>query len=299
MSEVMALAGRVAAADTNVLISGESGTGKSLLAAHIHALSGRRKGPLVTVPCANLPAELFESELFGHEAGAHTDAVERRAGKFEAAAGGTVLLDGVDSLEPALQAKLLRVVQERSFERLGGTEPVAVDVRILATAQEGIDADVRAGRFREDLFYRLNVVRLKLPPLRERADDIGPIASLLLRQLGNRYGGQPRKLTVPARRLLRDYPWPGNIRQLANVLESAVIGCDRPTLGPEDLPVPRGTAAEEAIGEAFEKRWSLAALERSYIRKVLRSVRGNKSRAAAILGINRKTLLQKLRRSGL
>ena len=298
MSKVMALAERVAATDATVLITGESGTGKSLLAERIHRLGSRRAGPFVTVPCANLPAELFESELFGHEPGAHTDAAERKAGRLEAAQGGTILLDGVGALTPPLQAKLLRVLQERAFERLGGNRTVALDARFVASADESLETEVRAGRFREDLFYRLNVVNLKLPPLRERVEDIGILASHFLKVSTARHGGGTKRLTVEARRRLRDYRWPGNVRELANVIESAVIVSPGPEIGPEDLRLPRGSPAEEAIRKAFEQRWSLHALETAYIREVLKAARGNKSRAAAMLGINRKTLLQKLKRSG-
>jgi DNA-binding NtrC family response regulator len=298
MSKVMALAGRVAATDASVLITGESGTGKSLIAEYLHRLGGRRDRAFVTVPCANLPAELFESELFGHEPGAHTDAVERRAGRFEAANGGTIFLDGVGTLPSSLQAKLLRVLQERSFERLGGNEMVMVDVRIIASAEDSIEQEVKAGRFREDLFYRLDVVHLALPPLRERADDIGPLASHFLKGLSARYGGGQRRLTTEARRLLRSYSWPGNVRELANVLESAVIATEGRQLGVESLGLTRGTPAETAARRALQERWSLEALETAYIREVLKAARGNKSRAAGILGINRKTLLQKLKRSG-
>lgn len=298
MSRVMDLAERVAATDANVLITGESGTGKSLLAEYIHKRGGRRDRAFVTVPCANLPAELFESELFGHEPGAHTDAVERRAGRFEAADGGTVFLDGVGALPMPLQAKLLRVIQERAFERLGGTQLVKVDIRIVASAEVAIEQEVKAGRFREDLFYRLNVVHLRVPPLRERADDIGVLSSQMLKRLSARYPGGRRQLTVQARRTLRSYPWPGNVRELANVLESAVIATEGRQIDAPALGLERGTAAEEAIRRAFKDQWSLEALEAAYIREVLKAARGNKSRAAAVLGINRKTLLQKLNRSG-
>jgi DNA-binding NtrC family response regulator len=298
MSKVMALAKRVATTDASVLITGESGTGKNLLAEQIHRLGARRNGPFVNVPCANIPAELFESELFGHEPGAHTDATELREGRFEAARGGTIYLDGVGALTWPLQAKLLRVVQERSFERLGGTRTVTIDVRIIASGDEGLESDVQAGRFREDLFYRLNVVHLPLPPLRERADDIGLLASHFLKLHARRYGGGQRRLTSAARRTLRGYGWPGNVRELANVLESAVIASAGRDIGPEALPLARGTPAEAALREAFSRKWSLATLEAVYIRQVLRAARGNKSRAAAVLGINRKTLLQKLKRSG-
>ncbi len=297
MADLMTLAGRVAATDANVLITGESGTGKSLFAEHIHRSSARRGGPFVVVPCANIQAELFESELFGHEPGAHTDAVARRAGRLEVAQKGTLFLDGVGALTSSLQAKLLRVIQERAFERLGGTETLRLDVRIIASGGEDLESETGQRRFRDDLFYRLNVMHLRLPPLRERPEDIGPLASHFLRILGSKHGGGRRRLTTEARRAMRSYAWPGNVRELANVLERAVISTDGRSIGPEALALMRGTPAEDAVRTAFQKRWSLVALEASYIEEILREARGNKSRAAAILGINRKTLLQKLKRS--
>ena len=298
MVEVLALARRVAVTDANVLISGESGTGKSLLAGEIHRWSERRRGPFVTIPCANIPAELFESELFGHEPGAHTDATARRTGRFEAAQGGTIFLDGVGTLALRLQSKLLRVLQEKSFERLGGNETVRLDVRVVASAAERLESEVEAGRFREDLFYRLNVVRLDLPPLRERIADIVPLALALLRELEARHGGGRRQLSVGARKRLREYIWPGNIRELANGLESAIISGRTGIIEAEDLRIPETATAEGVIKRAVSGGWSLAALEGRYIREVLRASGGNKSRAAAVLGIDRKTLMAKLKRSG-
>lgn len=297
MSEVMALAERVAATDASVLITGESGTGKSLLAEHIHRSGGRGRGPFVTVPCPNIPADLFESELFGHEPGAHTDAVSRRIGRFEAADGGTVFLDGIGALSLPLQAKLLRVVQERAFERLGGNAPIEIDVRIISAGDDCLLADLAGGRFREDLFFRLNVVHLRLPPLRERVEDIGPLAAQMVKAIAARHGRPAKRMTPEARRRLKSYHWPGNVRELGNTLESAVIATDGPDVGAEDLPLSEGTPAEQAVKEAFQHRWSLRTLEAAYIREVLKAARGNKSRAAAILGINRKTLLEKLKRS--
>ena len=296
MSKVVALADRIAPADAGVLITGESGTGKSLLAEYIHG-RGTRRGPFITVPCANIPGELFESEIFGHEPGAHTDAVGRRIGRFEAAAGGTILLDGIEALSSPLQAKLLRVLQERVFERLGGGPTLRLEARILAVGNAGLEAEVRAGRFRDDLYYRLHVVHVELPPLRERPEDIAPLAGHFLKRLAARDGGRPRRLTPAARRVLKAHGWPGNVRELANILESAVLSYGVHEIGPEHLVMPRGTPAETAVQEAFRQRWSLETLEAVYIREVLRAAGGNKSRAAAMLGINRKTLLQKLKRS--
>ncbi len=299
MSRVVALTERVAASDATVLITGESGTGKSLVAAWIHRLGRRRDGPFVTVPCANLQPELFESELFGHEPGAHTDAVALRPGRFETARGGTIFLDGVGALTPPLQAKLLRAVQEKAFERLGGTRTIQADVRIVAAGDEALADEIRSGRFRQDLFYRLNVLRIELPPLRERPEDILPLATHFLRRLAAvHHRGGRRRLSPEARRLLRTYAWPGNVRELANVLERAVIGLDGGAIGPEALELQVGGPADRAARDALSRRWSLQQLEAVYIGEVLREVRGNKSRAAAILGINRKTLLEKLRRSG-
>ncbi len=298
MDRVLALAERVAATDASVLITGESGTGKSFLAEKIHRLGRRRDGPFIIVPCANIPADLFESELFGHEAGSHTDAVSRRTGRFEAAHGGTLVLDGVETLDQRLQAKLLRAVQEKVFERLGGTETVEVDVRLISCADAGLETRARDGAFREDLFYRLNVVHLRLPPLRERIDDIGPLASHFLRLLERRHGGGRRKLSPEARRALKGYSWPGNIRELAGALERAVITRPTGVIEAGDLALGFGSPAEKVAREAHSKRWSLRALEAAYIEEVLREAGGNKSRAASILGISRKTLLEKLKRSG-
>jgi DNA-binding NtrC family response regulator len=240
---------------------------------------------------------LFESELFGHEPGAHTDAVARRTGRVEAAQGGTLFLDGIETLTAPLQAKLLRVVQERSFERLGGTDLVQVDVRFIASAGAGLEADARAGRFRGDLFYRLNVVRLDLPPLRERVEDVAALASYFLKLHSVRYGATRGRLTTAARRRLKAHTWPGNVRELGNVIERAIITTGGGTLGPETLTLAHGSPAEEAVRQGLEARWSLEALELAYIKEVLKQARGNKSRAAAILGINRKTLLQKLKKA--
>ena len=297
MDQVLALVERVAATDASILITGESGTSKNFLAERIHRLGRRGDGPFITVPCANLPADLFESELVGHEAGSHTDAVSRRMGRFEAAHGGTLLLDGVEALSAPLQAKLLRIVQERVFERLGGTETVEIDVRIISCGGEGLEDKARSGGFRDDLYYRLNVVHLRLPPLRERVDDIAPLTSHFLRLFGERHGGGRRRLSTEARRALKEHTWPGNVRELASVLERAVIASPDRVIEAEALGLRSGTPAEILVREAFDKRWSLQALETAYIKEILREARGNKSRAASILGISRKTLLERLKRS--
>jgi DNA-binding NtrC family response regulator len=287
----------VARSDAGVLILGESGTGKGLLAEYLHRHGTRRDRPFVTVSCANVPAELFESELFGHEKGSHTDAHARKIGKFEAADGGTLFLDGIESLAPPLQAKLLRVLQEKSFERLGGVETVRVDVRVLSSGREDLPAMVASGAFREDLYYRLNVVQLRVPPLRERPDDVVPLAQHFLKVFRARYGKGPRRFSTPARRLLRAYHWPGNVREVMNAVEQAVIVVDGAVVEPEHLPLNRGGPLDQIVAEAASREWTLAALEERYIAEILKLTRGNRSRAAAILGISRKTLLIRTRKA--
>lgn len=288
----------MAQSDASVLILGESGTGKSLLAEYIHRHGSRRDRPFVTVSCANIPAELFESELFGHEKGSHTDAHARKQGKFEAAHGGTIFLDGIEALTPPLQAKLLRVLQEKAFERLGGVETVKVDVRVISAGGEDLPALVTAGGLREDLYYRLNVVQIRVPPLRERPDDVIPLAHHYLKALRAKHGRGPRRFSTEARRAMRAYPWPGNVREVMNAVESAVIVADGPIVEVEDLRLRHGGPLEQIASIAAGREMSLAALEELYIRQVLKLTRGNKSRAAAILGISRKTLLMKTKKFG-
>jgi DNA-binding NtrC family response regulator len=296
MESAVGLAERVAKSDASALILGESGTGKGLLAELIHRRGERRDRPFVTVSCANIPADLFESELFGHERGSHTDAHARKAGRFEAADGGTLFLDGIEALTPPLQAKLLRVLQEKSFERLGGVETVRVDVRFLSSGREDLPALVAAGTFREDLYYRLNVVTLRVPPLRERPDDVMPLAQHFLKGLRARYRTGPRRFSAEARRSMRAYHWPGNVREVMNAIEAAMILADGGAIEPRHLPIRQGGPLEQMVASAAAKSMSLDALEQMYIREVLRMTRGNKSRAAAILGISRKTLILKARR---
>jgi DNA-binding NtrC family response regulator len=296
MDSVLTLASRVARSDASVLILGESGTGKGLVAELVHRRGARRDRPFVTVPCANIPVELFESELFGHERGSHTDAHARKPGRFEAADGGTIFLDGVEALSPAMQAKLLRVLQDKIFERLGGLEPVKVDVRVLSSGREELPAQVVSGAFREDLYYRLNVVQMRVPPLRERPDDVIPLANHFLKSLRPRYKDAPRRFSAEARRALRSYAWPGNVRELMNAVESAVIAADSSVVELRHLPIHHGGLLGRMVAEAAGREMSLEALERMYIEEVLKLTRGNKSRAAAILGISRKTLLLKTRK---
>ena len=291
------LARRVAASHSSVLIQGESGTGKSLLARHIHAAGPRASGPYVEIACANLPEELIESDLFGHEKGAFTGAVTARIGKFEQAHGGTVLIDGITELSATLQAKLLRVLQERRFERLGGNRTLDVDVRFLVSSPPGIEDLVATGTFRQDLYYRLNVIRLELPPLRERKGDPARLARRFLAQM--RPSGGPSRFAPEVLDLLGSYAWPGNVRELRNSVEAALLagGSDEITL--EQLPMSPLRDPDALVTFAADRSLSLAELEEAYLREILRRTGGNFSSAARMLGIHRKTLLEKRRRYGI
>jgi DNA-binding NtrC family response regulator len=295
MTRLLDTARRVARTDANVLLTGESGTGKGALARLLHEASPRASGPFVTITCATIPGELLESELFGHEKGAFTGATELRRGRFEQADGGTILIDGVSELAPGMQAKLLRVVQEKSFERLAGTRTIEVNVRIVTSTAADLEALVASGGFRGDLFYRLNVIRLDLPPLRERLEDLPELADEMLREIASRGDGVPRHLSKAALDRLAQYDWPGNLRELRNVLESAAITHTGPEIPAEALVIGHADGGGP-VGEALRGRQTLSQLEERYIREVLRLTRGNRTEAARILGINRKTLLEKRKR---
>ena len=289
---VLELGRKVAAAPSTVLITGESGTGKDQLARLIHELSPRRDAPFLKIDCASLPAELVESELFGHERGAFTGAVERKQGRLEMARGGTIVLDEVAALAPGVQSKLLRVLEERTFERLGGTETLRIDARLIALTNTDLTQAVAAGRFREDLFYRLNVVSIAVPPLRERRADILPLAEHLLARLAAVHSKPATQWSDAARRALEAYSWPGNARELKNAIERALVFAKSSALTPADLPdaVRAAAAAGAAAGDGL---LSLEDLEREAIRRTLEATRFKIGRSAEILGISRKTLLEK------
>jgi DNA-binding NtrC family response regulator len=293
---VLELAQKVAETSTTLLITGESGTGKDQLARLIHELSPRRDAPYLKIDCGSLPQELVESELFGHERGAFTGAVDRKLGRLELAYRGTIVLDEVAALAPGIQSKLLRVLEERAFERLGGTETLRIDARLVALTNADLAKAVLVGRFREDLFFRLNVVTLHVPPLRERRADILPLAEHLLARLAPVHGRPDAAFGAEARALLEAYAWPGNARELKNAIERALIFSKSPTLGPEDFP---GILRAGASGSVATPLRSLEEMERDVIQATLEATRYRISKAAEILGISRKTLLDKRKKYGL
>jgi transcriptional regulator with PAS, ATPase and Fis domain len=294
MREVIRLAERVAATDANVLITGESGSGKDALAGLIHARSLRFTGALVKIDCAALPSELLEAEFFGYERGAFTGATDARPGRLEAANGGTLVLDEIAHLPVEAQAKLLRVIEEREFERLGGRRTIKVDARLVALTNVDLDDAVRRRAFREDLFYRLNVVRLKVPPLRERREDIEKLALEFVKTYALKHGRDVTGVTPEALAILKSYEFPGNVRELANTIERGVIVAGDALIQVEDLPEALRAAA--LMGERAGRRQTLEELEADYINETLKAVGGNKSEAARTLGISRKNLYEKLAR---
>lgn len=288
------------AAPTNgrVLIYGENGAGKELVARAIHALSARREGPFVEVNCAAIPEELIESELFGHEKGAFTGALSRRKGKFELADGGTLFLDEIGDMSFKTQAKVLRVLEEQAFERVGGKETIKVDVRVIAASNQNLQELIGRGRFRDDLFYRLNVIPIEVPPLRERKEDIPLLVQHFIAVFSAENGKRPKAVSVEALAYLLAYDWPGNVRELRNMVERLVIMAPRDAIGPEDLPPPlrpkeaarlEETAKEKTLKEARE------AFERAYILAELRANDWHMTRTAERLGIERSHLYRKLK----
>ncbi len=283
MRQVYVQVSQVAAANTTVLVRGESGTGKELIAHAIHYNSPRAKKPFIKVSCAALPDSLIESELFGYERGAFTGAQSRKKGRFELAQGGTLFLDEIGDLNPSTQIKLLRVLQEREFERLGGTEPVKVDVRLIAATNAALEKAIAAGTFREDLHYRLNVFAIFVPPLRERKTDVLLLADHFLERYGVEHGKQVRRISTPAIDILMAYHWPGNVRELENAMERAVLVCDGSVIHAHDLPPSlqtaeaSGTVMSQSLGEAVD------AYEKDLIEDALKATRGNRARAASLL----------------
>ncbi len=305
MERVVKLAEQVARSEASVLITGESGTGKEVLARHVHQKSNRAGKPFVSVNCAAIPEALLESELFGHEKGAFTGAVARRIGRFEEANGGTLLLDEISEMDVRLQSKLLRALQERVIDRVGGTAPVRVDIRVLATSNRNLVEEVRKGTFREDLFYRLNVVSLRLPPLRERPADILELADHFARKYAAVNGIPVRPLSAEARALVLKNPWRGNVRELENTLHRAVLLASGDAIGPEAILSPEGTTiapegpaaraaqAAEAATRGLVGR-TVAQVECDLILDTLDHCLGNRTHAAKILGISIRTLRNKL-----
>jgi DNA-binding NtrC family response regulator len=294
MRETVGLAERVAVTDANVLISGESGAGKDALALFIHALSPRGAAPLVKIDCATLPSDLLEAELFGYERGAFTGANEAKPGRLEAAAGGTLVLDEIAHFSVDAQAKLLRVIETREFERLGGKHTIKVDARLIALTNVDLDEAVKRRDFREDLFYRLNVVRIHLPPLRERVEDLEHLVKLFLETYSAKHGREMVGISPGALSVLRNYDFPGNVRELANIIERAVIVSEEKLIAVKDLP-----AGINAAVQAFARRenpLSLAEIEADYLEQTLAATKGNKAEAARILGISRKNLYERLAR---
>src|SRR6266851_5261200 len=291
------LAQKVAAVPTTLLITGESGAGKDYLARVIHELGPRRDAPFLKIDCASLPPQLVESELFGHERGAFTGALERKLGRFELGGSGTIVLDEVAALSPAAQSKLLRVLQERAFERLGGTETLHIEARLIALTNVDLPAAVSSGRFREDLFFRLNVLTITVPPLRERRADILPLADQLLTVFRSVHGRPGAHLSDSSRSMLGAYHWPGNIRELRNALERAVVFVSNDRLDPDNFP-ENIRAAGGAVGSPTGLR-SLEDVEREVIAATLEAMHFRIGRAAEILGISRKTLLEKRKKYSL
>jgi DNA-binding NtrC family response regulator len=308
MRRAFEIADRVAPTDSTVLILGESGTGKDLMAQEIHARSPRAGKPFVAVNCAALPETLIESELFGYERGAFTGAAQQKKGKFEQASGGTLFLDEIGDMNPVTQAKVLRALENRTIERLGGTQSIPVDVRVISATHRNLPAEIRAGKFREDLFYRLRVVAVDLPPLRAHKEDVSVLAEAFLQLHGSRLGRTAR-LSREALAAVERYDWPGNVRELKNALERSLVLCRGEEIGIEDLPLevatgesishkPESNGADVGLGER-DFREAKHKFEVAYLTKQLASHRWNVSRTAATIGLHRQSLQEKLRELGI
>ncbi len=295
MKKVMELAEMVAPTDTSVLIRGESGTGKELVARLIHMRSGRSFGPMVAVNCGALQENILESELFGHEKGAFTGAVNRRKGKIELADGGTLFLDEIGDITPKVQVELLRALEDRKITRLGGGQEIPVDFRLVCATNKDLEKAVEAGTFRDDLFFRINVFTITIPPLRERPEDILPIAEHFLQRYAGAMGRRVTGFSREVRDFFLRYPWPGNVRELANAIERALVVCRDQEIQLEHLPLVKGGSHNEEDDDSQ----SLSSLEEKHIRRVLKQSGFNVTQAAKTLGIDRVTLYNKMRKFGI
>ncbi|MCI0690667.1 sigma-54 dependent transcriptional regulator [candidate division KSB1 bacterium] len=301
MQEVFRMLQKVAPTDSSVIIYGESGTGKELVARAIHKNSNRATGPFIRVNCGALTETLLESELFGHEKGAFTGALKRKLGRFELAHRGSIFLDEIGDISPALQIKLLRVLQEKEFERVGGEETVNVDVRVIAATHRNLKEEVTAGRFREDLYYRLHIVPINLPPLRQRTDDLPVLVNHFLQRLGHELRKLNLKIEPLALEMMKSYHWPGNVRELENVLERAAVLCEAEHITVADLPplVKDRSAVFQLPSENLDLNQTLEEVERALIERAMSRAHGVKAEAARLLGIKATTLLYKLEKLGM
>jgi Nif-specific regulatory protein len=299
LGQVRALVAQVAQSNTTVMLRGESGTGKGLIAHAIHLNSPRAKRPFVTVSCAALPIDLIESELFGYEKGAFTGADALKKGRLELANGGTLFLDEVGELPPAVQVKLLRVLQEREFERLGGSHTIPLDVRVLAATNRNLDKAVAAGAFREDLYYRLNVFPIFVPPLRERKADVLLLADHFLEKFAREQGKTVARISTPAIDMLMSYHWPGNVRELSNAIERAVVICEGGVLHSHHLPPTLQTAESSGTASNLSLKEMVEAVEKDALQDALKSARGNRATAARLLRTTRRILNYKLKNYGI
>ncbi len=302
MAGLLELAARAAASDATILVDGESGSGKQVLAESVHRGSPRRDGPFVYVNCVALSDDLAESTLFGHEKGAFTGAVGRKTGRLEMAAGGTAFLDEIGDTTPRLQTKLLHFLETKEYERVGGTRTLRVDCRLVAATNRDLAAEVKAGRFREDLFYRLNVIRLSVPPLRERREDVRPLAEAFVTRFARELRRPPLTLAARTVSLLEAYPWPGNVRQLRNVMERAAVLAQGATVTPDVLPpelFAHPVADGSGSGADLPLKHALAAFRRQYVARALAQAGGNQTKAASALGLQRSFLNRLVHRMGL
>lgn len=285
--------------DSRVLITGPNGSGKEVVARLLHRHSRRATGPFVAINCAAIPGELIESELFGHSKGAFTGAIEAKRGKFELANGGTLFLDEVGDMSLLTQAKVLRVLQEASFTRLGGSQEIRVDVRVIAATNKDLEGEIAAGRFRQDLFFRLNVIPLRVPALAERPEDVPLLLETFMRKLGTRMGVRPKRFSPQALEVLATYSWPGNVRELRNLVERLLIMVPGEEVKPEDLPLKAEALRSFFPSELLPLRKARERFEREYIASILRRCGGNMSRASRLLGLERSHLYRKMRALGL